>query len=155
MQSDALVYMAKANTRMLETNLDGVTHEEALVQPPGGNCINWLLGHILSYRNGALAMLGLEPVSDAGDLARYERGSEPIRGDGEGVLPLDRLRAAVDSARDRLAGALEGATPEKLAEPTERGPLGDRLAFLLMHETYHIGQIALLRRIAGREGAIR
>ena len=32
--------------------------------------------------------------------------------------------------------------------------LGDRLSFLQFHETYHAGQTGILRRLAGKKGAI-
>ena len=36
-----------ANT-VVKRNLEGLTHEESLVQPqPGGNCLNWIVGHLV------------------------------------------------------------------------------------------------------------
>lgn len=43
-----LVYQTAA------TNLEGMTREHSLVQPePGGNCANWILGHLVRVQNGA------------------------------------------------------------------------------------------------------
>jgi hypothetical protein len=37
--------------RVIKRQLDGVSHEESLVQPPfRGNCLNWVLGHIVCSR---------------------------------------------------------------------------------------------------------
>jgi uncharacterized damage-inducible protein DinB len=33
--------------------------------------------------------------------------------------------------------------------------VSEKLAFLQFHEAYHAGQIAILRRMAGKPGAIR
>lgn len=32
---------------------------------------------------------------------------------------------------------------------------GDRLSFALFHEAYHVGQLGILRRIAGHPGATK
>lgn len=33
---------------ILRLNVAGLTHEESLIQPrPGGNCLNWVMGHLL------------------------------------------------------------------------------------------------------------
>jgi hypothetical protein len=56
--------------------------------------------------------------------------------------------------------AITAASEHDLAQPGGRGPGGveldvaHRTAFLQFHEAYHIGQLGLLRRIAGHERAI-
>ena len=36
-------------------NLQGISHDESLVHPePAGNCLNWVLGHVVATRNGVL-----------------------------------------------------------------------------------------------------
>ncbi|MCH9008517.1 hypothetical protein IIA29_11025 [candidate division KSB1 bacterium] len=37
----------------------------------------------------------------------------------------------------------------------EKETVGEKLSFLHFHETYHLGQIGLLRRLAGKEGVIK
>ena len=47
------VYMVTA------ANLEGLTHEQSLAQPsPGGNCANWILGHLTDVQNGKMRLLG-------------------------------------------------------------------------------------------------
>jgi uncharacterized damage-inducible protein DinB len=46
-------------------------------------------------------------------------------------------------------------TEEHLAASAGKETVGDQLAFLQFHEAYHIGQAGLLRRLAGKDGAIR
>lgn len=149
------------SSRALAANLDGFTHEEALAQPPGGgNCVNWIVGHIVVHRNHMLRALGVASVWDASADARYDRGSEPVTG-AEGAQPLDALRGALDRSREALLGAFDALTPEQLAAEPEAasgsatGPLGRRLALLIAHEAYHAGQVSMLRRVSGRPGAIR
>jgi len=149
------------SSRALAANLDGFTHEDALAQPPGGgNCANWVVGHIVVHRNHMLRALGAEPAWGAEADARYDRGSAPVTG-ADGAQTLDALRDALDRSRDRLLAAFDTLTAEQLAAEPEApsgsatGPLGHRLALLIAHEAYHAGQVAMLRRVGGRAGAIR
>jgi hypothetical protein len=60
-------------------NVAGLTHEDSLAQPrPGGNCLNWVLGHLLRAYNGVLPLVRQDPVMDQGVLTHYARGAAPI-----------------------------------------------------------------------------
>lgn len=154
MDAESLGASLQFNARALDLVLDGITHEDTLVQPPCGNCVNWVLGHILAHRNLMLAALGAEPVWDRGMESRYVRGSEPVRGEGPGVERLGRLREELERSRERLAQALRQASEQDLARPAGSGTVGRQLLFLALHEAYHIGQVGLLRRLGGKEGAV-
>jgi len=161
MDAETLRHMFGLSTRALGANLEGFTAEDALAQPPGGgNCVNWVVGHIVVHRNHMLRALGREPVWGADADARYDRGSPPVTG-AEGALPLAALTEALERSRDAVLAALGAATDEQLAAaPAEAsgsatGPIGRRLALLMVHEGYHAGQVGTLRRIGGRAGAIR
>jgi hypothetical protein len=148
--------MFRVNHGALHQNLDGVTSEEALIQPrPDGNCLNWIVGHVTSSRNGILRLLGAEPIWGPDDAKRYARSSAPIKGPGDGV-PFDRIVADFDAAQERILGALERARPADLERPYQDGQsVAHWLAFAHFHEAYHIGQTGLVRRLIGKEGAIR
>lgn len=156
MDSETLLQLATFSQRALELNLDGFTHEDALAQPPAGNCVNWLVGHILVHRERMLAALGAPPVgSDHAAPERYDRGSPPITGDGEGVVHLDSLLEAVEESGRCLADAIRRGGNAKLVEPHGRaGTVGAYLGILVVHEGYHAGQIATVRRMVGMEGAL-
>jgi len=161
MDAETLRHMFGLSTRALGVNLEGFTEEDALAQPPGGgNCANWVVGHVVVHRNHMLRALGREPVWGGAEDARYDRGSAPVTG-AEGALPLAALTDALDRSREAVLAALGGVTDEQLAAVPEAasgsatGPLGRRLALLIVHEGYHAGQVAALRRISGRPGAIR
>jgi uncharacterized damage-inducible protein DinB len=161
MDAETLRSMLGLSSRALFANLDGFTHEEALAQPPGGgNCVNWIVGHIVVHRNHMLRAMGAEPVWGSEIEARYDRGSEPVTG-AEGAQTLDALHDALDRSRDRVLMALEATTEAELAAVPEastagaRGSVGQRLALLIAHEAYHAGQVSMLRRVSGRPGAIR
>lgn len=144
--------------RLVRMQTDGLAHEDSLLQPPfRGNCLNWVLGHILEGRNTALKLLGESPIWAEKETSRYKRGSEAITHD-EQALPLDRLLEDLDRSQERIAAALEHATAEELASVVPfRGserPLAQAVASQHWHETYHTGQLELLRQLAGTDDAI-
>ncbi len=156
---DALRMLFGINYEVLKKNLDGITHEESLLQPQGaGNCLNWVLGHIVATRDLALQLLKQEPVWSDEEAANYRRGSAPIQ-DGAQAMSLERIFADLGRSQDRLAAGLAQATESHLSAPApDRSvaeTVGDTLFVLHMHDAYHAGQTGLLRRMAGHEGAIK
>lgn len=146
---------------VVRMNVEGMTHEESLVQPhPGGNCLNWVVGHLLSIYESALRLLGQEPVMEAGALDRYQRGSSPLRDPAE-AADLADLMAAWKEASGRIDAGLAGLAAEALDRPAPFSPSDDPdetvrslLNTIFFHQAYHAGQTGLLRRLAGKEGAI-
>lgn len=151
--------MAHATVR---ANTGGVTQEESLIHPqPGGNCLNWVVGHLLCIYNQALPHLGQQPVAEAGDLKRYDRGAPPLE-DPADALDIQKLLAGWDEATQRVDAGLAGLTAEILDQPVPNSPSGkpnetvrSLLATIFFHQAYHAGQTGVLRRITGKEGAIR
>lgn len=174
MTGNDLVTMYEFSYGAINRNLDGVTHEESLFIPqPAGNCINWVLGHIVTARGAVLTLAGSATIrfgdgaiggtpSEGEDvMARYRRGSGPIH-DGDTVLDLGTLRGFLADSQQQLIPALAVISEEALALPVPEamrrppltGSVGEALARLVFHEGYHNGQIGLLRRLAGKPGAI-
>ncbi len=144
------------NLNIIRSHTEGLTHEESLLQPPaGGNCLNWVLGHIASNRNRILLTLDQEPVLTEAEAARYDTGSKPVTCDEEGILKLVMLLAALERAQEGIAAGLGRLSVEALASEIEVGDrnmtLGQRLFGLYFHETYHTGQTELLRSLTGRD----
>jgi hypothetical protein len=146
--------------RALRANLDGITHEQSLIAPqPAGNCLNWIVGHLVHGYQLALPLVGREPVVPPDELARYARGSGPID-DPEGAWSIEDLLDAWTRSTQRLEDGLRGLSSDDLdrrIDPFGSGreePLRGHLSFLLFHQAYHVGQAGVLRRVAGEEGAI-
>ncbi|HWM91270.1 MAG TPA: DinB family protein [Thermoanaerobaculia bacterium] len=154
MDTESLVYLVNFNAQAMGLNLEGITHEDSLVQPPRGNCLNWVVGHLLVHRNKMLEALGEPPALPPGALKRYDRGSEPITGDGPDVEPMERLLEGMASSKAKVVEAIQRAGDDALAKPSGQSTVGKTLLVLSMHEAYHVGQMGLLRRIAGKERAI-
>ena len=136
---------------------EGLTHADSLLQLPfRANCLNWVLGHILVDRDKVLDLLGAEMVLSKEEAAEYQRGAEPIV-DGETAVPLERLLEALEETQERLLAVLgeigEERFGERLSEENER-TVGQRVEFSQWHETYHVGQLEILRQLAGTDDSI-
>jgi len=158
---ELLRHQAHVTHVVVRLNTEGVTQEESLLQPePAGNCLNWVVGHLVAIYERALPVLGQQPVMEPGAMARYDRGSPPLR-DPAQAIRLGDLLDAWDEASRRVDAGLAGLDPATLGAPAPFSPGGDPgetmrslLATVLFHQGYHAGQTGILRRLAGREGAI-
>jgi hypothetical protein len=122
--------------------------------------MNWVLGHLLTVYNEVLPQVGQEPVMPRDTLSQYTRGSEPITRPSN-ALPFEDLVAAWDDACIRIDAGLAALPPSQLGEIIANSPTGDPyetmdslLGTVLFHQAYHAGQLGILRRIAGKPGAI-
>jgi uncharacterized damage-inducible protein DinB len=127
----------------------------------GGNCLNWVLGHLVDARNGCLLMLEREPVIDKAAAGRYGRGSAPVTGPDDAVPPAELL-AAFNAAQEPIVAGIAALSAEALAAPAPFSPgndpeetVGSLLAGLVFHESYHAGQLGVIRRTLGLESIIK
>ncbi len=138
----------KMNNRALNINLEGLNHEDSLVSSEhGGNCINWIIGHIIISRDDFSEILGIDKISNENLLAKYSRGTKPIT--KETATDFNELLDIFNKS--------QAAIEEKIAFTDFANRQEDlkSLASHAFHEAYHVGQTGLLRRIAGKSGAIK
>ena len=155
-------YQAQLVHQIVRRNVEGVTHEESLIQPePGGNCLNWIMGHLVWAYAGALPLVRQDPMVDQSRLAQYARGGPPLT-DPSHAVNFNELLSAWDEATRRMDAGLAGFPTEILNQPAPRSPtgnpnetIGSLLATIMFHQAYHVGQTAVLRRLIGRPGAIK
>ncbi len=148
------------NVEIIKMQTGDLTHEESLIQLPfRSNCLNWVVGHVLANRCNILDLLGAEDLRPEVNLDHYERESDPIVGEGEGVLLLEDLIHHLEDSQLRLETALDQETEESLQRMV---PYRDRpekevafwLFFLYFHDSYHVGQTEILRQAAGKDDKI-
>ncbi len=159
--AESLTMILQRNFGVIMMQIDGITHEESLIQPPFfGNCMNWVLGHMVMSRERILIMIGAPRVWTQEQCDRYERGSQPII-DPQDALPFDKIVADFKTAQERILDWFKTCTPGDLAVeavphhiPTDSAPRWDWLEFLLWHEAYHIGNLELLRQLAGKNDKV-
>jgi len=147
------------NLSVIKMQTKDLTHADSLIQPPfGGNCLNWVLGHIAENRDRILDLLGHAPTLGEAR-ARYERGSAPMQEAEPTTLPLNEILTWLERSQTQLASALaemdEAAWAREITVGSNRTmTLGQRVFFLYFHETYHVGQTELFRQLAGKHDQI-
>ena len=119
-----------------------MSSDDSLVQPPfEANCLNWILDHILEA----------EPIWGEAELARCRTGSPPITR-VEQALTLERLLNDFKESQRRILAALGSVSAEELAVVVDtrlgKRPVGQHIDGLHWHETYHTGQLELLKALA-------
>jgi uncharacterized damage-inducible protein DinB len=155
MKAQSMRRLFDVNQYALNVNVEGLSHEESLLQPPGGgNCLNWVVAHIVANRNHVLGLLGEQPIWAEADYNRFKRGSAPVKNAGD-ARPFASTLEDFTRSQERIRAGLDRLGDAGLAAQSGEETVGDKLAFLHFHEAYHIGQAALLRRMAGKDGAIR
>jgi len=134
---------------------EGLDHEDSIATLPfKANSFNWVLGHILVSRDGALTLLDKESALGADKTKLYETGSELVT--VETAVPLERLLEALEKSQTNLTEGLQAVSAETLAaiyDEERDQTIADRLAGLHWHETYHVGQLEILRQINGERNA--
>lgn len=148
--------------KVIRKNTEGVSHAESLIQPqPEANCMNWVVGHLLCVYNNVLPAVGQAPVMLNEKLKRYDRGSAPVKREDD-ALEFGTLLTALDEAATRFDAGLAGLTSEALDQKAPFSPSNNPketvrsvMGVLMFHQAYHAGQTGILRRIAGKPGAIK
>jgi hypothetical protein len=153
-QAERLVEYYGIIHRVIKRQLDGVTHKESLQQPPfRGNCLNWVLGHMVFSRGGVLKLLDEDLPWTENEAARYIRNSEPITGE-ENALPLEQLLDYLDQSQARILAGLQWVSAERMETVVDDQTVGERMTFSQWHETYHLGQLEPLRQLAGKNDKV-
>ncbi len=141
------------NLEMIKSQTQGLTHADSVLQPPvQGNCLNWVLGHIIETRNLIVQQLGQPALITETQAKRYGYGSEPVCADGQDLIKLDQMLSLLEQSQQSIQAALSSITPEELARKVDTfmgsKTLSYFLFFFYFHETYHLGQTELLRELA-------
>ena len=127
---------------------------EALLASPGAEstCMLWNFGHVTNTRCGLLQLLGVQHERFNHDL--FGRGAR--HGDSERYPEVEIVAAAFDEATAKLNERFETLTEAELSNPCPRDfPIADKsvaggITFLALHEIYHAGQMAYLRKWLGK-----
>jgi uncharacterized damage-inducible protein DinB len=151
----ALIKLFDYNVELINKQTAGMTHQESLLQLPfEANCLNWVLGHIISSRTGALHLVREQPTWTEEQRAPYRHGSGGVLNDEESVMELGDLVITLNRSQERLVHGLNGMSYEDMCYPSgyRDNSIGDSLAYFHFHEAHHVGQILFLAQYAGKKG---
>jgi uncharacterized damage-inducible protein DinB len=140
------------NTSLLLNCVDGLTDEEGRRRlSDTGNNVSFLAAHLADSRHFLVERLG-RPLDNM--LARYLEGARRLE-DIREWPSLAQVIGAWRTMAPHLRSVLEWASEPALGVAgAHRFPIDDStplglIAFLCQHESYHIGQLAFLRRQLG------
>ena len=154
MNTDLLIKQFEFTQCGMQANLQGFTHEDSMKPPrPAGNCLNWLLGHIVCCRRDIMRLVEKPWPWDKEKYARYGNGSPPLTDDAP-ALPLETIIQDFNSTQEAIIAGLQKISTDWLQTALGNETVGSMLAGLQFHEAYHVGQLGLLRRLAGKKGAM-
>jgi uncharacterized damage-inducible protein DinB len=145
--NDGLVFQA----------LEGLTQEELWRAPTDrNNPMLWIAGHVVETRATILRFLG-EPA-DTGWGKLFDRGAPPATvADANRYPSRTDLELVMREITPRLHAKLASLDDEHLAGPARMQVPGtrtvaDELAFFALHDSYHVGQLAYVRKGLGYAG---
>jgi uncharacterized damage-inducible protein DinB len=141
-----------ANDMLLHRALDGISKADLWHRPTDKtNAILWVAGHAVQTRTVVLQILG-EPF-DTGWGNLFERGAELQE---QGLYPTcEEVERVAREINSRLLAKLASLDEHELnaAIPKPIGPgvktLAEQIAFFALHDSYHIGQLAYIRKALG------
>ena len=148
MKNLELTTILNYNHYVINENFKDISQQDSLISSPaGGNCMNMVLGHIVVTRDALLEILGFEGMCDEQMNKIYAQGAPPVKKDE--AIDKDELLKMFNESQKKIIKVL----PEK--DISEDKESVKNVAGLSFHEAYHAGQLGVLRRIAGKEGALK
>jgi uncharacterized damage-inducible protein DinB len=148
-----LVHTLELNTRLLLNALEDIDDETARKRPSERtNHALFLACHLVDSRHYLARALGLPSESPFQSLLQNAKGIDDVK-----EYPrLEEVRAAWKDVGERLSRHIADLSDEDLEKPAPfafpiegGGSLLGCLAFLVQHDSYHLGQVAFLRRYLG------
>jgi len=137
------------NDRLFINALEGVTENQAKERLSGhNNPFNWIAAHTVDARYFVLMLLGKPAQTPYKGMFENFKPFDP----GITYPALDSIRTEWNKVSGLLKDAIKSVSEEVLnAETPVKSPIGvftnaGTIAFLAQHESYDIGQMALLKK---------
>lgn len=141
------------NSLALGPVLSDLSDEEAgkQVRQGEGSSITFLVGHLLSSRTGLLKRFQETTENPFAELF----GGNSTAQEASAYPSIGELATAWGEVAGRLQSTLESLTEEQILAPAEGFPIADQTArgalmFMAWHESYHVGQIGMMRTELGK-----
>lgn len=147
---EKLTHSFEITRRLVHKFANGLSNEDSLAAPLfKANNFNWVTGHMLVSRDLVLDLLGRPKVLSSAEEALYGTGSELVS--AETALSLERLLAAFDTSQAEISQGLQNTSDNELAavfDIERKQTVLERIEGLHWHETYHLGQLEILRQVS-------
>lgn len=147
----ALADILRLNTRLFRNCLEGLTDEQAAVRPSATtNSLAFIAAHVADSRYFLLRTLGDARPSPLSPFLDGAKGIDDLKQCPSLAETQEAWTTVSRALRDRME-VLTAAELEAHFEgrfPTDATVFGV-FTFLVQHDSYHVGQLALLRKYAG------
>lgn len=141
------------NTLYLKKMTADLTEEDMLLSAGESNTIGWIIGHILNYRGEILRRMNI-PCEKKETEKAFDRGVPKNKN-----IKINFAESMNDFAvrGGKIAEAIDSLGDEILKQPCGMELPGGNdietlISFLSWHETFHLGQIDLIKAAAGKAG---
>ncbi len=146
-----LVTIVEANDFSIEKSVSFLNEEYLNARVGSSNEIGRLFGHITSYRNGVIGLLGGSPINL--EWGAFGEFSMTAQFDEQNEVPtlaniVEKWNLCSQALKSILSTVSEDTLSQKAPFPL---PISDDtmdgfVSFILFHESYHIGQITLIAK---------
>jgi uncharacterized damage-inducible protein DinB len=147
-----LAEILRLNTKLFRNCLDGLSEEQANLRPSGStNSAAFVAAHLADARFYLLRILGAEQPNPLAPYLKDARSLDDLARCPSLAETQSAWTTAAHALRDRLEAmtAAEVDAPLKTQFPVPGQTVLAVLTFLVQHDSYHIGQLSLLRKYAG------
>lgn len=149
---EVIINTFKIDSYLLNNSIKDVQEEDINKRPNDcGNSLLFIAGHVTQYYFSILKLLGIEKEFPWGDT--FARG---VNVDNNTEYPkIEEIVELYNKISKESLAALEQASDETLSAkvpfelPGSDGTVLGAMGFFAFHETYHIGQMAYVRRLLG------
>jgi uncharacterized protein YndB with AHSA1/START domain/uncharacterized damage-inducible protein DinB len=152
-----VAFIFAANDSLAERSFQGVADADLWKRPmPQNNPMLWIFGHMADTRARLLKILGDD--FDPGWADVFGRGA--ALQDTAGYPSREKINEVSREVNKRLYAKLGAMTDADVSRQATRSftnavqTVGDQIAFLAMHDTYHVGQLAYVRKALGLPGVV-
>jgi len=152
-----VAFIFATNDSLAERSFAGVAEDDLWKRPtPQSNPMLWIFAHMVATRVNILKLLGDD--FDTGWGETFGRGV--ALQDTSGYPTRETINEVSRDVNQRLYAKLGALTDADVSKAASRSftnavqTLGDQLSFFAMHDTYHVGQLAYVRKALGLPGVV-
>jgi hypothetical protein len=149
MNADVVSIIYRSTAIVFEKSVAGISEIEARQTAVAhANSMNWIAGHIVATRNDLFAFIN-EPLSPAAWTERYRRGTAPEK--DEDIVSMETIVLEFQASQEQLVRCFT----ERDWSLEQYHLMLPKIAWFGFHESYHCGQLGLLRKALGKEAIIK
>lgn len=154
MTINALIAQYELQTSWFLNALEDISSEESNSSSYENlNTLQWVAGHLTDSRFTILAMVS---GTETDSVYKQWFGKGTTHRTGEGCPGIEQIKADWIKVSENLKASLRWVSEEKLlSKPPFQTSIPDEtllglIAFFATHESFHIGQLSVLRKLMGK-----